>query len=83
MGPALQASDWFYDRLVNWGLIKPARDFEAYTEALRARGLVTLLGEAPAIRPLQPLDDMERALQRVRQLFVADAVGAPSTRWNT
>jgi len=77
------ASDWFYDRLVYWGLIKPARDFEAYTEALRARGLVTIFGEAPAAQPLRPLDDMERALQRIRQLFAENGAAASSIQWNT
>ena len=30
-------------RLVEWGLVKPARDFAAYQRALRERGLVTRL----------------------------------------
>lgn len=62
------ASARLYDRLVYLGLIKPARDFAAYHRVLQARGLVS--GENPASAPpRQPLDDMQRAVARIRQLF--------------
>jgi len=59
----------FYDQLVYWGLIRPTRDFAAYLHALKAQGLVTQLGETKDSTPPRPLDDMERAVVHVRQLF--------------
>lgn len=58
-----------YDRLVYWGLIKPTRDFKAYLQALKTRGLVSRLGEATDSTSRRPLTDMERAVTRIRQLF--------------
>ena len=58
-----------YDRLVYYGLIRPTRDFEAYWQALKQRGLITRCGEVAHALPYQPLDDMERAVMRIRQLF--------------
>jgi len=54
--------------LVYAGLIKPRRDFDAYHRALRERGLITRLGER-ASAEARPLDDMERAVARIRSLF--------------
>jgi hypothetical protein len=71
-GPPLQAHARLYARLVYLGLIKPARDFEAYNRALRTRGLVTDLRAPTELPRRRPLDDMERAVQRIRQLFAAD-----------
>lgn len=65
----LGATARLYDRLVYLGLIKPARDFEAYHRALRTRGLVSNLEESLELSPRQPLNDMERAVQRIGQLF--------------
>src|SRR5262249_31227975 len=59
----------FYDQLVYWGLIRPTRDFAAYLHALKAQGLVIRLGEPEGSTPRRPLDDMERAVVYVRQLF--------------
>jgi hypothetical protein len=67
---SLTLSARLYDRLVYLGLIKPARDFDAYHRALRARGLVTGLGESVDRPPRRPLDDMERAVERIRQLYI-------------
>ena len=58
-----------YDRLVYLGLLKPTRDFAAYLQALKTRGLVTRLGETKDSIPYRPLDDMERAVEQVCQLF--------------
>jgi hypothetical protein len=58
-----------YDHLVYLGFIRPTRDFAAYLQALRMRGLITRLGEAAPLPLRQPLDDMERAVIRIRQLF--------------
>lgn len=56
------------DRAVYWGLIKPRRDFAAYHRALAERGLVDHLGDSPQkARPIEPLDDMERAVWRIRE----------------
>ena len=65
-----------YDRLVYVGFIKPTRDFKAYLQALKARGLVSRLGEATDSTLRRPLTDMERAVTRVRQLF------ADSSQWS-
>jgi mitochondrial fission protein ELM1 len=74
------ASARLYDGLVYVGLIKPARDFGAFHRALEARGLVSRLGESADGAPRVPLDDMARALDRIRRLLadrtaVADARG--------
>lgn len=72
-----------YGRLVYLGLIKPPRDFSALHEALSRRGLLAPLGEGPPVRR-QPLDDLERAVERVKALFADQpghgpaAVGSPS-----
>jgi mitochondrial fission protein ELM1 len=63
--------DWvgrLFDWLVYVGLIKPPRDFGALRRALRRRGVLRDLGEAPAPAP-QPFDDMERAVRRIRTLM--------------
>jgi hypothetical protein len=60
----------FYDWLVYWGLVKPTRDFKAYLQGLKTRGLVSRLGEATGSISRRPLIDMERAVTRIRQLFV-------------
>jgi len=58
-----------YDHLVYLGLIRPTRDFDAYWQALKQRGLIARFGEVAHALPHQPLDDMERAVARIRQLF--------------
>jgi mitochondrial fission protein ELM1 len=58
-----------YDRLVYLGLIKPPRDFAAFHAALTRRGLLARLGADEAPVPRQPLDDLDRAVQRVKALF--------------
>lgn len=64
-----------FEGLVYCGLIKPARDFTAYHRVLEERGLITPFGEARVSAPRQPLDDMERAVARIRQLMSADPTG--------
>jgi hypothetical protein len=75
-----------YDRLVYWGLIRPTRDFTAYWQALKDRGLIARLGEETSPLPRQPLDDMERAVRRILQLCVAKgdtrAIGADVVLFN-
>ena len=77
-GERVGALSWagLYDRLVHLGLIKPARDFEAYHRALAARGLVTSRGESTDVPTRRPLDDMARAVERIRQLFAEGACDA-------
>lgn len=58
-----------YERLVYFGFIRPTRDFAASLQALEKRGLITRFGEVFPPIPYQPLDDMERAVMRIRQLF--------------
>jgi hypothetical protein len=65
-GPAARLAEW----LVDSGLVKPARDFDAYHQALRERGLTVRLGE-DASAPRRAPDDLERAVARVRALFPA------------
>jgi mitochondrial fission protein ELM1 len=62
------AADRLYDRLVYLGLIKPARDFAAYHRALQARGLVSG-PDSPSAPPRRALDDLQRTVERIRQLF--------------
>lgn len=62
-----------YDRLVYLGLIRPTRDFAAYLQVLKTRGLVRPLGEVVDATLPQPLDDMERTVTRIRQLFAGDS----------
>ena len=58
-----------YDQLVYWGFIRPTRDFAASLQILTQKGLIAQLGAAPDSQPRQPLDDMERTVARIRQLF--------------
>ena len=58
-----------YDQLVYWGFIRPTRDFAASLQILIQKGLVAELGSDPDSQPREPLDDMERAVTRIRQLF--------------
>lgn len=63
----------FYDGLVVAGLVTPARDLGAYHERLRAEGLATIgldTNAAPP-RPRRRMDDMERAVERVRRVWTA------------
>lgn len=57
-----------FDGLVYVGLIKPPRDFGALRKALRRRGVLRDLGEPPPDK-VEPFDDMDRALDAVRQLL--------------
>jgi mitochondrial fission protein ELM1 len=79
-GAATRPTDRLYDRLVYLGLIKPARDFAAYHRALRQRGLVTALGDPMNLPPRRPLDDMSRAVERIRQLLTGGAIAAESAQ---
>jgi hypothetical protein len=82
-GPLLRLKEWLWrrygrnargvlavtlDRLVDWGLLKPPRDFAALHRDLRARGLIAGLGESETVER-RPLDDMERAVAAIRALF--------------
>jgi mitochondrial fission protein ELM1 len=66
--------DWMarmYDRLVENGLVTPPRDLAAYHERLSAEGLATIgLGStAQPPRPRKRIDDLARAVERVRQVW--------------
>lgn len=63
----------FYDDLVVAGLITPARDLGAYHERLQAEGLATIGLERSekAPTPRRRMDDMERAVKRVRSVWTA------------
>ena len=58
-----------YNQLVYWGFIRPTRDFAASLQILMQKGLVAPLGSAPNSQAREPLDDMERSVTRIRQLF--------------
>jgi len=62
-----------YDGLVVAGIVTPSRDLGAYHERLRAEGLATIgldgVGQPP--RPRRRMDDMERAVERVRRVWTA------------
>jgi hypothetical protein len=60
------------DALIYLGLIKPARDFDAFHRVLRERGLTTRLGHSGVERPRRSLDDLEQTVARVRQLFAGE-----------
>lgn len=62
-----------YEQLVYWGFIRPTRDFAASLQILMQKGLVAQLGSALDSQPRQPLDDMERTVTRIRQLFAVHA----------
>jgi hypothetical protein len=59
------------ERLVDWGLLKPPRDFAALHRGLEQRGLIAPIGTANATPPREPPNDMERAVAAIRRLFGA------------
>jgi mitochondrial fission protein ELM1 len=63
----------FYDGLVVAGFLTPSRDLGAYHERLRAEGLATigLIASEKPPRPRRRMDDMERAVERVRRVWTA------------
>ncbi|MGH6929689.1 MAG: ELM1/GtrOC1 family putative glycosyltransferase, partial [Dongiaceae bacterium] len=85
LNPVLQAKEWLWrnvapagnagggaglmERLVDWGLLKPPRDFAGLHRELQQRGLISGLGDAGTATPRQRLDDMERAVAAIRRLF--------------
>lgn len=86
--PVLRAKEWLWrsfaagdsgpgheglmERLVDWGLLKPPRDFAGLHRELRRRGLISPFGAADAAAAArQPLDDMERAVAAIRRLVAA------------
>jgi hypothetical protein len=62
-----------HEQLVYWGFIRPTRNFAASLQILMQKGLVAQLGSAADSQPREPLDDMERAVTRIRQLFAVHA----------
>jgi mitochondrial fission protein ELM1 len=54
-----------YERAIAYGLVKPARDFDAYHRVLRERGLTTRLGEA-AVAPAEMPDDLGLLVARIQ-----------------
>ncbi len=69
LGPGRRLQAHAMDRLIYCGLVKPARDFDAFHRTLRERGLTSRLGEPAPARPRRALEDLERTVARVRQLF--------------
>jgi hypothetical protein len=68
-GASAENGGGLFARLVYWGLVKPPRDFGAYTRGLVERGLVSPLGAAREGGRRRPLDDMDRAVRRIRELM--------------
>jgi len=58
-----------YEQLIYWGFIRPTRDFAASLQILMQKGLVAQLGSALDSQRRESLDDMERSVTRIRQLF--------------
>jgi hypothetical protein len=58
-----------FQALIYWGLLKPARDFDAYHRILRERGLVTRLGEPDRPRERDLEDGLSLAVTRIRELL--------------
>jgi mitochondrial fission protein ELM1 len=65
---ASKAPSALWRKGVDLGLFKPARDFDAFFAEMRRRGLAYRFGEKPPVVH-EPLDDMERTVERVRALF--------------
>ncbi len=65
-----------FEGLLYWGLIKPARDFAAYHQALEAQGLITAFGEEWGGVVRAPPDDMARAVARIRQMVLRGPIAA-------
>ena len=59
----------FLDWLATRGLLYRARDLEALYRSLEGRGLLMRLGATERMAGRQPLDDLERAAERVRLLL--------------
>ncbi|TFH22831.1 MAG: nucleoside-diphosphate sugar epimerase [Myxococcales bacterium] len=59
-----------YAGLIYLGLVKPPRDFDAFHCELRARGLTTSFDDVDKPPAGKPLDDIDRAVERIRALFV-------------
>jgi len=59
-----------YEKAIATGLLKPARDFDAYHRVLRERGLTTELSE-PQHAPAEMPDDLGALTGRIRELVRA------------
>ena len=68
-----------YERLIYNGLIKPPRDFDAFHAELRSRGLTTRFGTGEQPPEGRPLDDMERAVDRIHALFPETRTSRPAS----
>ena len=62
----------FYDRLVENGLLTPARDLSSYHFALTCRGLAAPLGAPRTEQPVPYAGDLERAVEGVVALLARD-----------
>ncbi|HEY2772648.1 MAG TPA: mitochondrial fission ELM1 family protein [Candidatus Binatia bacterium] len=67
-GAGLAGGSALWRGAVALGLFKPARDFDAYFAEMQRRGLAHRFGEEPPVTR-QPLDDLERTVDRIRSLF--------------
>jgi hypothetical protein len=72
-----------YEQMVYWGFIRPTRDFAVSLRILMQKGLVAQLGSAPDSLSREPLDDMERAVTRIRQLFTVHGSTKEHRKLNT
>lgn len=59
----------FLDWLATRGLLYRARDLEALYRSLEGRGLLMRLGATERMASVRPLDDLDRAAERVRLLL--------------
>jgi mitochondrial fission protein ELM1 len=56
------------EALIDWGIIKPKRDFQALHRKLMERGLVCPPGQEQSLQPAKP-DDLARTVSRIRWLM--------------
>lgn len=57
--------NWLYDH----GMVLYSRDFEDLYRALSARGLATMLNQAPAAAPTAPPDELPQVTARIQDLL--------------
>jgi hypothetical protein len=57
------------DHLATRGISLLPRDYTAYHQALRARGLIERLDDPSTVATPKPLTDLQMAIERVRQMM--------------
>jgi hypothetical protein len=71
---AFPGSQRLKEALIDWGVIKPKRDFQALHRELMERGLLCSPGQKQSLQPAKP-DDLARTVTRIRRLMGRRASG--------